>query len=127
MKTITLFSAEAISASASATSAEIHLGAVDYGNNSAFIRPDGFFSLQFTVTGDGTAKVEYELSNDRVTWSEPEGAPDIATALTKTSGPASDGKGIVGFSSETSPSMKIKVTETGGADSITVTAVLAVQ
>lgn len=85
-------------------------------------RAEGFFSLQVTVAGDGTAKFEYLLSNDGVDYFEPSSASDIASGQLKTSGPGSDGKDLFSFSPEPAKYLKIKATETAGANSITVTA-----
>ena len=87
----------------------------------------GFFSIQYLITGDGTGKIEYNLSNDGATYLEPSSASDIGSSLTKTTGPGSDGKDILPFSPELARYMKIKVTETGGANSIVVTLWLAIQ
>ena len=73
---------------------------------------EGKFSLQLAVTGDGTIKVEYQLSNDGVTYSIPEGVSELATGLTKTSGPESDGKVMIVFEPGASRYIKIRVTET---------------
>jgi hypothetical protein len=89
--------------------------------------PVGFFSVQVTLTGSGTGKVEYELSNDGTNFLTPTEADDIVTAHTVTSGPGSDGKDMYSFSPMVSRAMKIKVTETGGANPITVTVTLVYQ
>lgn len=81
----------------------------------------GYFTLYVAVTGDGTAKIEYLASLDGITYLEPSTATDVATGLTKTSGPGSDGKTIVRFGPIAAPKYKIKVTETGGANSVIVT------
>jgi hypothetical protein len=111
-----IFSAEAISASASATSLAIPLDS---------FKLEGFFSLQVTVAGSGTAKFTYQLSNDGVTYAVPSDAAgtavdDIVTALTA-------GSTIHSFSPPMAKYMKIICTETGGANSVTVTAWLGVQ
>ena len=108
----------AISASESSTSAAVDLGA---------IKPNGYFSLQVTLSGSGTGKGEYLLSNDGITYLEPSSASDIFTGLTATGGPGSDGADIYSFSPEIARYLKIKITETGGSSSITVTTTLAVQ
>ena len=82
---------------------------------------NGYFSLQYYVTGDGTVKFEYQLSNDGVNFVEPSSASDIASSITKTSGPGSDGRDLVSFSPPPAAYMKIVATETGGANSVTVT------
>lgn len=111
IRTMTLFNAQSIAASGTASSVAIDL------NN---FKPAGFFSIQVTLTGSGTGKFEYELSNDGVTYLTPSSAVDIVTAHTV-------GNDIYSFSPELARYMKIKITETGGADPIVVTVVLAIQ
>ena len=118
VKTTRLFSAEAIVASGSSTSS-----AIDLRN----IAQNGYFSIQLVVTGDGTAKVEYQCSNNNSVFMEPESAVDIISGFTKTSGPGGDGKGFYSFSPETCGWLKIKVSETGGAQAIAVTLDIAIQ
>lgn len=113
-----LFKAETIVASGSATSLKVDLSA---------LKPIGYFSLQIALTGDGTAKAEYLMSNDGSVYIEPTGASDIVTGFTKTSGPGSDGKGFFSFEPKLGPYLKIKITETGTSDSVTVSATLAIQ
>lgn len=114
-----MWSSESINASANDTS--------DKKVDLAGLKPNGYFSIQLTLTGDGTAKIEYLLSNDDITYLEPSSATDIVTGFTKTSGPGSDGNDIFTFSPEMTRYLKLKATETGGANGIVVTAVLAVQ
>jgi len=38
---------------------------------------EGFFALQGRITGSGTARIEYQVSADGATFSEPQGARDI--------------------------------------------------
>ena len=111
-----IFDAVTIAASGSSTSAEIRL------NNMR-----GYMSLQVEITGDGTAKAEYQLSNDSSAYVEPSTASDILSSFVKTSGPGSNGKDIFKITPMIARSMKIVFTETGGANSITVSAWLAVQ
>lgn len=88
---------------------------------------EGFFSLQIAVTGDGTLKGEYQVSNDGVTYVEPTGATDIFSGFTKTSGPGADGKDLFSFSPPLALFVKIVLTETGGGDSVVATAIAAAQ
>ena len=113
-----IIDAVTVSASGSTTSDAITLSGL--GNL-------GYFSIQVQVTGDGTAKVEYLLSNDGTTFLEPTGASDIAAGFTKTSGPGSDGKDMYTFNPMLSRYIKIRVTETGGADSVTASVWIVVQ
>jgi hypothetical protein len=113
-----VFSAQSVSASGIEWSEALDLGSINQ---------DGLFSLQLLVTGDGTLQVEYELSHDGVNFVTPTTALDIVSAFTKTSGPGSDGKDIYSFDPELGRFMKIKVTETGGANAAVITAHLASQ
>ena len=88
---------------------------------------NGYFSIQIYITGDGTLKAEYLVSNDGTHFIEPTGATDIFSAYTKTSGPGSDGRDIVSFEPELAGHLRIKFTETGGANSVTIDAFLAIQ
>jgi len=115
---IQVFTAQAILAGASATSAAIDLSAY---------KPSGFFSIQVAVSGDGTCKIEYLLSNDGTNYLEPTSASDIASGLLKTSGPGTDGKDIFSFTPEVAKHMKIKASETAGANAIAITANLVIQ
>jgi len=112
-----IFDAVTVAASADSTS-----DALDLKN-----RPEGYFSLQVTLTGTGTAKIEYLLSNNGSDYLVPSEAEDIVTAHTVASGPGADGKDIYVFEPEMTKFMKIKVTETGGANAVVVTITLAVQ
>lgn len=89
-------------------------------------RPEGYFSLQVTLTGSGTGKIEYLLSNNGRDYLKPSEAEDIVTAHSSASGPGTDGKDIYIFEPEIARFMKIKVTETGGSASIIVTITIAV-
>ena len=115
-----IFTAEEIAASGSAYSRVFDVSKLA-----------GNASIQVELTGDGTGKIEWVGSNDEdaavTAFIKPNNANDIVTAFTKTSGPGSDGKHIYPFSIRLIKNMAVKVTETGGANSVTVTAILAVQ
>jgi len=116
----TVFGAKTVVASATETS-----GITDISGAS------GFFSLQATITGDGTVKLGYIASNDKNDFIAPEGEysgsnfVEIMSGLTKTSGPGSDGKVLVQFSPHFARYYKIVAIETGGANSVTITVNLA--
>lgn len=111
-----IFDGETVTAGSTATSDAIDIsGAV------------GYFSIQVAVTGSGTASFEYLLSLDGADFFEPSSASDIATGVTVTSGPGSDGKEIYSFSPELAKYLKIKITETGTSDSVTADVFLGVQ
>ena len=78
----------------------------------------GLFSLQWTVTGDGTMKAEVLVSNDGNTFLELDA--DITTAQVKTSG--TSGNNMTDFEVTPCNFMKLKFSETGGANSIAVAA-----
>ena len=111
---VKVFDAEAVAKSGSATSVEISTSNVE-----------GFFCLQWEVTGDGTVKFEVLPSNNGDDFLDTE--PDIATGQTKTSGPGSNGKNLVSFGIPPCRSFKIMATETGGSKSVTVSAWLKAQ
>ncbi len=118
LNTELILNSETVTAGANTTSDAIDLNKY---------RPEGYFSLQVTITGSGTAKIEYLLSNNGTDYLEPSTGADITASMTATSGPGSDGKDIFYFDPEPARYLKIKVTETGGADSVVVTATLMVQ
>ena len=113
-----VFTAETIAASANTSSGVVDLGSVV---------TQGNFGLQVALTGDGTAQVDYTVSNHLDDFITPTGVSAITTGLTKISGPGSDGKDAFAFEPILHRYMKIKVTETGTSDSITITAYLATQ
>jgi hypothetical protein len=112
-----VFSAETVAASGSANSDLIDLGGLS---------TTGHFSIQVNLTGDGTATFEYLLSNDGVNYITPSGSLEITTGHTKTSGPGTDGIDLYSFGPVLARYMKIKVSETGTSDTITVNAFLAI-
>jgi hypothetical protein len=81
-------------------------------------RNDGFFSLQSTLTGSGTAKIQYQVSNDGDNWNT--GATDIVTAQTA-------GTAFYTFAPPVAAFMRILVTETSTTDSVSLVMTLAVQ
>jgi len=102
--------------------------------NLSSLGADGYFSIQVLLTGDGTLKIEYMISNVTnetggppldAQFLTPTGASDIITAHTKTSGPGSDGLDLYQFPGTGEPIfgkwLKLKLTETGGANTVTYT------
>lgn len=119
IRTYTVFSAVTIAASGTSTSTAIDLNGVARNGN---------FSLQVVLTGSGTAKFEYSYSNDGTNYIIPASPTgEITTGHTVTSGPGTDGKNIYPFSPQFGRYMKVKATETGAANSVTITCTLAVQ
>ena len=86
----------------------------------------GACSLQYAVTGSGTARFEYLISNEDTPTNMIEVATDIATGITVGSGPGTDGKDIAAFTPTVSRWLQIQVTETGNVADIAVTAWLVV-
>ena len=90
---------------------------------------EGFFSIHLIVSGSGTAKVEYMSSNFETSL-DTDYVVQIATAdvivsdFTSSSGPGTNGKDVIAFNPEVSNRMKLKVTETGGVNSIVVTLII---
>ena len=112
----TAIDGETIAASGSYTSSAIDLSQVR-----------GYFSIQYTITGDGTVTLSYTLSNDGTTYLTPSGSSSIATGLTKTSGPGGDGKDILPFTPPVAKFLKFVATETGTTDDAVVTLTYAIQ
>lgn len=83
-------------------------------------QPDGHFSMQVVATGSGTVKLEYLLSNDGTTFVTPTGASDIVTAHTS-------GNDMYSISPMLARYIKFLATETGGANTITITCRAAIQ
>jgi len=107
----TIFDAEVLAASGTATSSAIDLNQ---------FKARGYFGLQYTIAGSGTVKFEYQLSNNGVTFVEPAAAVDIGSSLTA-------GNGYLSFAPACARYIQIVATETGGANGVTITGVLAVQ
>lgn len=85
----------------------------------------GYVSLQFYISGTGTCKFYYTGSNNLSDFMAPQGASDIITGLGATSGPGSDGKGIIQFSIQMCRQIKICCEETGDTDAVVVSAWIA--
>ena len=111
-----IFDGVTVAASASATSASIPLSNVQ-----------GYFGFQHTVTGDGTVKFELLVSLNGDDFLEPSELSDIAADIVKTSGPGSDGKDIYQVTATTAKFIKIKATETGTSNNVTLNCWVAVQ
>ena len=90
----------------------------------------GSMSLLIDMTGDGTASITPFVSHDphgvsdaSSTWTQPYDSTGtaivIATGLTKSTGPATNGQHI--YPVEIPPGQKVKflITETGGANAVT--------
>ena len=107
-----VFDAEAIALSANAVSVAIDLKEV---------AQNGFFSIHYTITGTGTAKIEYLSGiNSDDTFIEPSGASDIGATLAA-------GSDWLEFTPIIAPMIKLKVTEDGGANAIGITLHLIIQ
>lgn len=101
--TIKLFSAQSIAASESATSVAVDLRE---------IAQEGYFSVYATVSGSGVLKLEYLIAPEKYgTFIEPAAADDIATGLAA-------GNAAASFSPVLTPFMKVKATETDGAQGV---------
>ncbi len=107
-KVIVLDGTTSIAASGSSTSDTYMVG-----------MSEGFFAIQVSTAGAGVLKVEYLASMDNANFQEPSGATDIITDIN-----AGSGTVYISFSPDFCEYMKIKVTETGGASSVTPTVTL---
>lgn len=112
----TLFTAQEIAAGESALSAILDL-----------VKAAGNCAIQIELSGSGTGKFEWIGTLDDVDFIKPNNANDIVTAFTESDGPGTDGKHIYSFNVSLVKAMKIKITETGGGDPITVTVTIAIQ
>ena len=81
------------------------------------------FALEWVITGNGTGKFEYEASADGKVYVLDNATP-IKTGQTKTSGPGGDGIDMKEFAPRACEAIKIKCSETAGANNIAVTATL---
>lgn len=116
---VKVFDAEEVAASGSATSNALSLN---------LYKPDGYFSVQVEITGDGTATLSYTLSNNDKDYLVPTGASEIIAGLTKTSGPSGDGKNMYKFATGEpmlAKYIKFVLTETGTSETVTATVWLA--
>lgn len=113
-----IFSAKALNPGQSVESQAVDLGA---------ICRNGIFSIQYAITGDGILKIEYLLSLNRVVYITPSTAREIASGLTKASGPNEDGVDILSFEPELARWIKIRVTETTGTSGAGISLQMAVQ
>ena len=115
-----IFVGKSIAASGSLLSEAIDLGA---------LQPNGYFAMQISFTGTGTAKAEILVTTDGPDeptstaqgFMLPSSGSSIATGLTTASGPY--------YSTVTVPpcrQFKIKITETGGANAIVPTGKLVI-
>ena len=115
-----IFDAETITAGANSTKPSTAINLKDYDVS-------GSFAIQVILTGDGTAKGECLVSLDNSNFYEPSMMSDIFTGHIKTSGSGSDGIDIYDFNPPLHQYIKIKITETGGVNSVVVTVWLIVQ
>jgi len=84
-------------------------------------RTQGYQSLQYTITGSGTVSFTFSLSNDGKNFATPDGATAIGEDLIA-------GSGLLPITlASLATHIKIIATETGGTNSATITAVLAVK
>jgi len=74
--------------------------------------------LQYKITGDGTLSLITEVSIDGEDWI----ARTVASGLTKTSGPGSDGKDILSLRLRPSDLFRLKATETESSNSCVLSA-----
>lgn len=119
---------DTVTVAASGTSANMPFDGI----NCQLLKVEGFFSAQILVTGSGTCNIGALCSNDGVNYYKPVSksaltTPSyIATGLTATGGAGGDGKYIIKDPDVPLAGwLKFYITETGGANSVTVTMTLA--
>lgn len=86
---------------------------------------DGYVGVQVSVAGSGTLSMTYLLSNDRVTFSEPESqkaSDDILSGITSASGTV-----FKSFTPVMGRYMKFEIAETGGASAYTATIIPSIK
>ena len=76
-------------------------------------------SAQYTVSGSGTCKLDYVCSNDGINYYLPTDTDAVQAGIVA-------GSGFEEFTIPTCQWMKLRFTETGGANSVTVTNRLAI-
>ena len=113
-----IFNAKSIASGANASSEKIDLRS---------LAANGVFSLQYEITGSGTVKFEYLLSNEDAATNmiEPSTATDIGSSLTATTGPGANGLDILPFEPEIARWLQIKCSVTSAT--AVVTAWIAIQ
>jgi hypothetical protein len=102
-----LFAAEAIALSGTALSVALDLS-----------KTEGLFRAEYLITGDGTIKIEWLESINGTDYYD--SYADLASGLTKTSGPGGNGKGLIDIDVKLAMHGKILITETGGSDAVAV-------
>jgi len=110
-----IWTSEAIGAGEDATTEQIDANAY---------AKQGYVSIQYEITGSGVGKLEALLSNDGAGYITKR---TIVSGLIETSGPGGDGKDIVRVYLEPCEKFKIKVTETGAADAIAISATVSIR
>lgn len=120
-----IFDNETLAASGTKESAAINLFNKCHSGSNI----EGSLAIQFEVTGSGTLKLELEGSLDSTNYIlNPNGMSAIVTGFGASNGPESNGKDIKTISGAgLLSSFKIKATEDGGANSVTVTAWMIIQ
>lgn len=108
-----IFDAVVTAASGVSTSAVVDLSSLR----------DNEMAVQLTVTGDGTLTLAYAASVNGTDFTVFDGvSAAIKTGLTKTSGAGGNGKILLTFTPKTCEFIRFTLTETGTANSATVTA-----
>ena len=86
---------------------------------------NGYFTIQLTMTGDGTLGLVYEVSIDGANFVQPSGSSAITTAFSKTSGGGADGKDMFSFTPMLCTAIRFKATAT--TSDVVLTATVCIQ
>jgi len=116
METITLCENAVIGASGRLTSQPVNMQNLE-----------GYMAIGAKIAGNGTARIFYEVSQDGHAWATPEGALDVLSTITKTSGSGANGLVSAQFNPVLAPWLRLVLTETGGASPVLATVRLTVQ
>ena len=123
---VTLFDEAVIAAGTASASGAIDIFNLNGWYAKKLTNLNGYYCLELKVTGDGVLKAEYESSLTGESFMVPKNESPILQGFTKTGGANGDGKTIFQFSPHFSKFIRLKLSETGGTDSVTVTAVLGI-
>jgi len=102
-------------------SESISAGATAYSNKWSAQKTSGVFGIEVTVQGSGQVTIKQEATIDGTNYYVPSGAPDVVTDMTSSDGVDSNGIDI--FQVDLFPALggRLRVIETGAANSVTVT------
>ena len=87
----------------------------------------GHFGICGRVTGSGTARLDYMISADNITYVIPAGANAIISGYTSSSGPGGDGYFCTSFAPDYGRWLKLKLSETASSNPVTLTGTFLIE